>query len=122
MPGTQGKLTINSIGFEVISDGDWTEMIAKVKNEIIRTTGKGALSQVLQIPEVSNVQILTLAGDRGILKAMVESKDWLDMSYRDNEGNKYSGSGKCNIEGRTTKDGVTTLTLLPRDDWTETLA
>ena len=122
MAGTMRKLTISGISFDCVSDADWTEMFAGFTNSILQTSGGGVVVQETRTREVSGVQISLQSGDMSLLKQIIESGQVVDMSYVNRDGDRYSGRGTVNTEGRTTMRGVATLTLLPIGDWTEELA
>jgi hypothetical protein len=122
MAGTMKKLTINGISFDCVSDADWTEVFAGFTNSILQTSGGGVVVQETRTREVSGVQISLQGGDRTLLKDMIEGGTILDISYTNRDGDRYSGRGTINTDGRTTMKNVATLTLLPIGDWTEELA
>lgn len=122
MPGTMGKLTINGISFNCVADADWTEVFAGTVNSILNTSGGGVIVQETRTREVTGVQISLQKGDRGLLTEMIEGGEELSLSYKNRDGDRYSGSGTVNTDGRTTMKNVATLTLLPIGKWTEELA
>lgn len=122
MAGTMAKLTLSGIGFDCVSDADWTEVFAGFTNSILQTSGGGVVVQEARVREVTGVQISLQKGDRGLLKAIIEDGNIIDMSYRNRDGDRYSGRGTVNTDGRTTMRNVATLSLLPVGDWTEELA
>lgn len=122
MPGTQRKLTLNGIGFDCVSDADWTEVFAGFTNSILQTSSGGVVVQEARAREVTGVQISLQKGDRALLKAMIEEGSVMDISYTNRDGDRYSGRGTVNTDGRTTMKNICTLSLLPIGDWTEELA
>lgn len=122
MPGTMAKLTISGISFDCVSDADWTENFSKFTNSILQTSRGGIIVQESKTPEVTGVQVSLQKGDRGLLKAIIDGGQVVEMSYRNRDGDRYSGRGTVNSDGRTTMNNVATLTLLPVGDWTEELA
>lgn len=122
MAGTMKKLTLNGVSFDCVSDADWTEVFAGFTNSIMQTSGGGVVVQESRTREVSGVQISLQSGDRSILKSIIEEGLVIDMSYVNRDGDRYSGRGTVNTDGRTTMKNIATLTLLPIGDWTEELA
>lgn len=122
MPGTMAKLTLNGISFNCVNDADWTEVFAGVTNSVMETSGGGVIVQETRPREVTGVQVYLTGADRSLLKTMIESGSPIDISYRNRDGDRYSGRGTVNTEGRTTMKNVATLALLPIGDWTEELA
>lgn len=122
MPGTMGKLTIEGISFNCVADADWTEVFAGVVNSILNTSGGGVIVQETRVREVTGVQISLQKGERSLLTDLIEGGEELTISYRNRDGDRYSGSGTVNTDGRTTMKNVATLTLLPIGKWTEELA
>lgn len=122
MAGSMKKLTINGISFDCVGDADWTEVFSNFTNSVMPTTGGGVIVQELRVREVSGVQISLQHGDRSLLKAIIEEGLIVEMSYQNRDGDRYSGRGTVNTDGRTTMKGIATLTLLPIGDWTEELA
>lgn len=122
MAGTMRKLTLNGVSFDCVSDADWTEVFAGFTNTIMQTSRGGVIVQETRAREVTGVQVSLQRGDRTLLKNMIESGDVLDISYTNRDGDRYSGRGTVNTDGRTTMKGVATLSLLPIGDWTEDLA
>lgn len=116
------KLTLNGVSFDCVSDADWTEVFAGFTNSIMQTSGGGVVVQESRTREVSGVQISLQSGDRSILKSIIEEGLVIDMSYVNRDGDRYSGRGTVNTDGRTTMKNIATLTLLPIGDWTEELA
>jgi hypothetical protein len=122
MPGTMRKLTLDGVSFDCVSDADWTEVFAGFTNSILQTSKGGVVVQETRTREVSGVQISLQKGDRALLKSIIEVGKIIDMSYTNRDGDRYSGRGIVNTDGRTTMRNVATLTLLPIGDWTEELA
>lgn len=122
MPGTMQKLTIDGITYDCVSDADWTEVFVGVTNSILQTSKGGVVVQETRAREVTGVQISLQKGDRSLLKATIESGKIVNISYTNRDGDRYSGRGQVNTDGRTTMKNVATLSLLPIGDWTEELA
>ena len=122
MAGTMKKLTLSGISFDCVSDADWTEVFAGFTNTIMQTSGGGVVVQETRTREVTGVQISLQGGDRALLKSIIEDGEIIDISYTNRDGDRYSGRGTVNTDGRTTMRGIATLSLLPVGDWTEELA
>ena len=122
MPGTMSKLTLDGVSFDCVSDADWTEVFAGFTNSILQTSQGGVVVQETRTREVSGVQVSLQKGDRGQLKGIIENGKIINISYKNRDGDRYSGRGTVNTDGRTTMRNVATLTLLPIGDWTEELA
>lgn len=119
--GTINSLSLNGLPFDVAADADFTEVFTEYVNTVIKTSGKGSISQEKRVPEVSGVVLIIKPGDKSLLKAMADSGEEVSMTYVNRAGNKYSGLGTFNVESNTTKENRTSLTLLPTGSWTESL-
>lgn len=122
MPGTMAKLTLDGIGFPCVADADWTEVFTGFTNSVMQTSNGGVIVQESRPREITGVQISVQKGARGLLKAMIEDGKPIKISYRNRDGDRYSGQGTVNTDGRTTMKNVATLSLIPIGDWTEELA
>jgi hypothetical protein len=120
--GSINKLSLGGIPFDVAGDADFTEVFTKFVNSMIRTSGRSSAKQEARVPEVGGVVIIVKPGDKKILKDMANKAEIISISYVNRNGDKYKGTGIFNVESNTTMDNRTTVTLLPEDDWTETLA
>jgi hypothetical protein len=121
MSGTIAKLTLAGLPFDVASDADFSEVIAKFTNTIVMTSGKGSISQEKRVPEVTGVVIILRKGDKALLKSIAEAGVEIPISYKHSDGASYKCVGIINIENNTTMQNRCSISLLPTDDWTELL-
>lgn len=120
--GSNQSLKINSVPYDVAGDADFSEVFSKFLNELVPHSGGASIKQTRRIQETTGVVLIGKPGDKSILKGDAESGVSIPMSYKNANGDKYTGNGTFNIENNTTMDNRISIALLPTGDWTESLA
>jgi len=116
--GSNRKLTVEGISFNVAADANFTEMVSRFENSIIPTSGKGMRKMVRRVTTTEGVVLVTNSADRATLKSFSEALDLLQLTYVNAAGDTYRCTGALEIENNETEENRTSCQLLPQDDWT----
>jgi hypothetical protein len=71
--GTMKKLTLDGITYDVLPDSNFSESVAKFKNETVPTSGRTLRKMTRQAPIVKSVTIACNQIERDRLKALAET-------------------------------------------------
>lgn len=116
--GTPRKLTLSGITFDVMADGNFSQILSRFENEAIPTSGRNMHKMTRRPTNVEGVTLGTNEDEADQLKNLSESRDDITMSYTNASGAIYRATGRIEFENRETESGTSAIQLQPTDDWT----
>lgn len=120
--GSNRKLTIEGVSYDVAADSNFSEMISSFENSMIPTSGKNMRKMMKRVNTREGVVLITDADERIALKSISESVDDIKLSYTNAAGDEFKAEGTIEVEANETEENRTNCILLPRGDWTPFIA
>jgi hypothetical protein len=120
--GSNRKLTIEGVSYEIAADANFSEMISSFENSMIPTSGSNMRKMIKRVNTVEGVVLVTDADERIALKSVADSIDDVKLSYTNAAGDTYKATGAIEVETNETEENRTNCILLPRGDWTPFVA
>ena len=117
--GSNRKLTIEGISFDVAADADFSETFVQYENSMVPTSGGAMRKMLKRIPAVEGVVLITDADERLVLKDFAEGLDLVKVTYTNAAGDSYRSEGTIEIESNSTEENRTSCTIQPVGDWTK---
>jgi len=115
--GTIKKVLIDGISYNAKADIDATKKPRKEK-EGIATSGK-TFQKFTAIPaDLESITLTTSPQQHGRLETLHDDGNVFPMSVTLADNSVYRCVGFINVEGRSTAEGTTTLTMTAEDEWT----
>ena len=115
--GTPRKCLINGDSYDVKADADITKK-PKTEKEGIASSGR-TLQKVTKVPEQhESVTLLTTPAENRTLEQIADNAEIVPMSIEYADGSVYRATGFIMTEGRTSAEGVTTITMVAEVEWT----
>ena len=120
--GSNRKLTIEGISYDVAADANFSEMLSSFENSMIPTSGKNMRKMMKRVQTREGVVLITDADERIQLQSVAESIDDVKLSYQNAAGDEFKAEGTIEVEVNETEDNRTNCILLPRGTWTPFIA
>jgi len=119
--GTLRKVTLDGVTFDVFADSDIKEVGSSHENSSIPTSGANLRKMVARSESREGLTLVCDGAGFALLKSLAEKLTDFPMSYEDASGDVYRANGWIEFEGRQTAENKATISMHPRDTWSQFL-
>jgi len=115
--GTPRKCLIDGISYFVKADADVTKK-PKTEKEGIATSGR-TYQKITKVPEnIESITLITTPEENRTLEQLSDDGDVIPISFEYADKSIHRTTGFIFTEGRTSAEGVTTVTITAEVEWT----
>lgn len=120
--GTLRKTVLDGVTFDIHLDVNITFNISQYEIEGQATTGRTLMKRTKRVQTIESLTLAVNPAELVDLQGKADSLADKTMSVELADGSVFKATGQINFENYESETGKATVTLIPKNGWTEFLA
>lgn len=112
--GSIAKLTLDGISFDVMADGNFSQVLSEYTNENQATSGNNILKKTKRPTNVEGVDVAANPDEAIVLAELARRTTPFPITWAEINGATWQNQGMIEFENRETESFKAALQLLPK--------